>query len=130
MRGSVLLADDHAVSRGSVRADLEELGYDVCGEVGDANAAVAVALIKHPDVALLDVRMPGDGIEAARLIHEQLPDTRIVMLTVSRDEDDVRAAVGAGAVGYVLKDVEAERLAAALDAVVAGETVLPPLASR
>jgi len=122
---SVLLADDHAVSRGSVRADLEESGYSICAEVGDADAAVAAALSEHPDIALLDVRMPGDGIEAARLIHAQLPDTRVVMLTVSRDDDDVRAAVAAGAVGYLLKDADAEVLARALEAVVAGGVVLP-----
>jgi DNA-binding NarL/FixJ family response regulator len=119
---SILLADDHAVSRGSVRADLEDCGYVICAEVGDADAAVAAALSAHPDIALLDVRMPGDGIEAARSIAAQLPDTRVVMLTVSHDEDDIRAAVAAGAVGYVLKEAD---LAEALAAVVAGEVVLP-----
>jgi DNA-binding NarL/FixJ family response regulator len=122
---SVLLADDHAVSRGSVRADLEDCGYVICAEVGDAGAAVEAAVREHPDIALLDIRMPGDGLEAARLIHAQLPDTRVVMLTVSRDDDDIRAAVAAGAVGYLLKDADTELIASALEAVVAGEVVMP-----
>ena len=119
---SILLADDHAVARGSVRADLEDFGYFVCAEVEDADAAVEAALSSHPDIALLDIRMPGDGIAAARRIAATLPDTRILMLTVSADSDDVLDALQAGAQGYVLKDTD---LAEALEAVVAGEVVLP-----
>ena len=126
MLASVLLADDHFVVRGGVRADLEELGYRVCAEAGDADGAVEAALRERPDICLLDVAMPGGGIVAARAITEQLPGTRVVMFTISRDDDDIRAAIDAGAVGYVLKDVDVDKLADALESVVAGRIVLPP----
>lgn len=111
---AILLADDHELLRGAVRADLEDHGFRICAEAGDAEAAVAAALVERPDLCLLDVDMPGGGIEAARAICEQVPETRVVMLTVSRNADDVDAATAAGAVGYLLKDLPAERLAAAL----------------
>jgi two-component system NarL family response regulator len=111
---AVLLADDHALLRGEVRLDLEEHGFHVCAEVGDGPAALAAALRERPELCLLDVDMPGGGIEAARAIASQVPETRVVMLTVSRDESDVDAAKAAGAVAYLLKDLPADRLAAAL----------------
>lgn len=121
LRPTVLLADDHAVIRGAIRADLEELGYEVCAEVGDADAAIAAALEERPELCLLDVEMPGGGgIAAAREIAAGVPETRIVMLTVSRDERDVVASGAAGAVGFVLKDVAPERLHAVLLAALAG----------
>jgi two-component system, NarL family, nitrate/nitrite response regulator NarL len=125
MLGSVLVADDHAVVRGGVRADLEELGYRVCAEAGDADGAVEAALREQPDICLLDISMPGGGIAAARAIAMQLPETRVVMFTISRDDDDIRAAIEAGAVGYVLKDVDLDKLAEALESVVAGRIVTP-----
>jgi DNA-binding NarL/FixJ family response regulator len=124
---TVLLADDHAVARSSVRSDLEEIGFEICGEAGDAEAAVLEAVRSHPDICLLDVGMPGSGIAAARAIRDQVPDTRVVMLTVSRAPADLSAAVDAGAVGYVLKDVETERLAHVLAEVLDGRSALPPL---
>jgi two-component system NarL family response regulator len=130
MLGSVLLADDHAVVRGGVRADLEELGYRVCAEAGDADGAVEAALREQPDICLLDVSMPGGGIAAARAIALRLPRTRVVMYTISRDDDDIRAAIDAGAVGYVLKDVDLDKFAAALESVVAGRIVTPGRASE
>jgi two-component system NarL family response regulator len=110
----ILLADDHALLRGAVRADLEDHGFRICAEADDAAGAVAAALSERPDLCLLDVDMPGGGIEAARQIREQLPGTRVVMLTVSRNAEDMDAASAAGAVGYLMKDLPAERLAAAL----------------
>jgi DNA-binding NarL/FixJ family response regulator len=121
---AVLLADDHALLRSEVRADLEEHGFRVCAEAGDADGAVEAALRERPDICLLDVQMPGSGIAAARAIHEQLPATRVVMLTVSRDEADVAAASEAGADAYLLKDLPAERLAAALADVLRGPSIL------
>jgi DNA-binding NarL/FixJ family response regulator len=125
MLGSVLLADDHAVVRGGVRADLEEIGYRVCAVAGDADGALEAALRERPDICLLDVEMPGGGIAAARAIAEQLPGTRVVMFTISREDDDIQAAIEAGAVGYVLKDVDLDKLAEALESVVAGRIVTP-----
>jgi len=121
----VLLADDHATIRGAIRSDLEELGYEVCGEAGDAPAAVAAAVVHRPELCLLDVEMPGSGITAAREISKLVPETHVVMLTVSRDGRDVEASLAAGARGFVLKDVPSERLDAALRAVLDGELVTP-----
>jgi len=127
LRTTILLADDHAVIRSAIRADLEELGYEVCAEVGDADAAIAAAAEHRPGICLLDVEMPGGGgIAAASEIAALLPETRIVMLTVSRDDRDVVASAAAGAVGFVLKDVALDRLHAALLAVLEGEVVVSP----
>jgi DNA-binding NarL/FixJ family response regulator len=125
MGHAILLADDHAGVRSAVRADLEDLGYRVCAEADDADSAVAAAVRERPDLCLLDLRMPGDGVAAARAIHELLPEAYIVMLTVSSDEADIRRSVDAGVVGYLLKDTPAERLADALETVLAGGRALP-----
>jgi DNA-binding NarL/FixJ family response regulator len=124
-RRTVLLADDHASIRGAIRSDLEELGYDVCGEAGDARGAVAAAVAHRPELCLLDVEMPGSGITAARRIAELVPETRVVMLTVSRERRDVAASLAAGARGFVSKDVTSAGLDAALRAVLDGELVTP-----
>jgi two-component system NarL family response regulator len=108
-----------------VRADLEESGYRICAEANDADEAVAAALRELPDICLLDVGMPGGGIAAARAILEELPATRVVMLTISHDAGDVSAAVAAGAAGYVFKDDLPERLDRALESVVRGQTAFP-----
>jgi DNA-binding NarL/FixJ family response regulator len=94
-------------------------------EVGTGDDAVAAALREHPDVALLDVNMPGGGIAAAHEISGALPDTAVVMLTVSRDDADLFAALRAGAAGYLLKDIKPDRLTDSLHAVLAGEAALP-----
>jgi DNA-binding NarL/FixJ family response regulator len=86
---------------------------------------VAAAVEHQPDVALLDIRMPGNGIEAAREIAERCPDTAIVMLTVSRDDADLFDALRAGARGYLLKDIEPEQLPRAVQGVIDGEAALP-----
>jgi len=124
-RNRVLLADDHAVMRGGVREALEAGGFAVCAEVGDGPSALKAALELQPDVCLLDVHMPGGGILAAAAIIERLPGTTVVMLTVSRDDDDLFAALRAGAAGYLLKDIDPQRLPDALRNVMSGEAVLP-----
>jgi DNA-binding NarL/FixJ family response regulator len=121
----VLLADDHPPTRAGVRAALEGRGFEICAEVGDAPSAIESALAEKPDVCLLDIRMPGNGISAAVRIGELLPDTAIVMLTVSRDDADLFDALKAGASGYLLKDIDPERLALALNGVLSGEAALP-----
>lgn len=126
MRPTVLLADDHAGIRGAIRADLEELGYDVCAEAGDAGGAVDGVARERPQLCLLDVDMPGGGIEAARAISAQFPETRVVMLTISRDRGDVTASLAAGAVGYVLKDVDPSLLDRALHEALDGVVLAAP----
>jgi DNA-binding NarL/FixJ family response regulator len=121
----VLIADDHPLVRDGVRDALTRCGVNVCAEAADAPGAVLAALRERPDVCLLDIDMPGNGIVAARKISKQLPETAVVMLTVSDDELDLLAAVRAGAVGYLLKDSDPDRLAFALRGVVSGEAALP-----
>jgi DNA-binding NarL/FixJ family response regulator len=122
----VLIADDHAPTREDVRAALEEdAGFDVCAEAPDAPGAVAAALRERPDVCLLDVHMPGRGVAAAWEIHSRLPRTKVVMLTVSRGDADLFAALRAGALGYLLKDMDPRSLPRALQSVVSGEVAIP-----
>jgi DNA-binding NarL/FixJ family response regulator len=97
----------------------------VCAETADAASAVAAALREKPDICLLDIHMPGGGIAAAREITNALPDTRVVMLTVSRDDEDLFDALRAGAAGYLLKDMDPDRVPMALEGVLAGEAALP-----
>jgi DNA-binding NarL/FixJ family response regulator len=122
---TILLADDHPPTRAGVRSALEATGFDVVADVPDAASAVDAAVALRPDVALLDVHMPGSGIWAAREITARLPDTAIVMLTISRNDDDLFDALRAGASGYLLKDMNPGRLGAALEGVLAGEAALP-----
>jgi two-component system nitrate/nitrite response regulator NarL len=120
-----VIADDHAPTRAGVRDALEGQGFAVVAEVADAAAAVEAAERARPDVCLLDIHMPGSGIAAAGEITERLPGTRVVMLTASRQDADLFAALKAGASGYLLKDINPERLPAALRGVMAGEAALP-----
>ena len=120
------MADDHARIRARVREALEAGGCRVCGEGATAEEAVALALQHRPDVALLDIHMPGNGIQAAREISRSVPDTAIVMLTQSADDEDLFDSLRAGAAGYLLKGTDPAELPAALRAVVAGEAAMPP----
>jgi DNA-binding NarL/FixJ family response regulator len=104
---------------------LEGSGFDVCVEVGDASSAIEGARRELPDVCLLDIHMPGDGIHAAEAISRELPETAVVMLTVSRTDSDLFDALRAGASGYLLKDIDPARLPLALRGVLEGEAALP-----
>jgi DNA-binding NarL/FixJ family response regulator len=122
---TALIADDHPPTRAGIRASLEQGGFVVCAEVADASAAVAAAVVERPDVCLLDVNMPGNGISAAREISARVPEAAIVVLTVSRDDDDIFDALRAGASGYLLKDMDPTRLPIAVRGVLKGEAALP-----
>jgi DNA-binding NarL/FixJ family response regulator len=121
----VVLADDHAPTRAGVKAALERAGFAVVAEEGDAPGAVAAAERETPEVVLLDIHMPGNGISAAADITHAQPDVAVVMLTVSRDDNDLFDALRAGALGYLLKDTDPDRLPYALRGVLAGEAALP-----
>ena len=124
----VLIADDHALFRRGLNMVLEsEVGVEVVAEADDGEDAVAKAAEFAPDVVLMDVRMPRmSGIEAARAIREVIPTTKIIMLTVSDDEEDLCEAVKAGANGYLLKEISNEEVADALRAVVQGHSLISP----
>jgi DNA-binding NarL/FixJ family response regulator len=124
MEPRVLIADDHPPIRAAVRAVLEEHGFEVCAEAGDAQTAVDLAVQERPDACVLDIYIPGGGIRAAAEISAKLPETAIVVLTFSRREEDVLAALRAGVSGYLLKDLEPERLPEALRSVLRGEAAI------
>jgi len=120
----VLIADDHPATRTGVRMALERDGIEVCAEAASASAAVDAALRERPDACLLDVRMPGGGISAASKISFELPATVVLMLTVSRDDDDLFESLRRGATGYLLKDGDPAKLAAAVRSALAGQAPL------
>jgi DNA-binding NarL/FixJ family response regulator len=111
--------------RASVRQALEAHGFVVCVEVANAADSVAAAERERPDVCVLDVQMPGGGIAAAAEIAARFPEIAVVMLTVSDSDDHLFAALRAGAQGYLLKDMDPDRLPLALEGVLAGEAALP-----
>jgi DNA-binding NarL/FixJ family response regulator len=121
----VLIADDHPPTRAGVRLALERGGFVVCAQAADAPTAIEGARRERPDVCLLDINMPGGGIRAAETIARELPETAVVMLTVSRTDSDLFDALRAGASGYLLKDIDATRLPLALYGVLEGEAALP-----
>lgn len=128
----VVIADDHLPTRVGVRIALEQDGFVITAEETTGAGAVAAALRERPDVCLLDVHMPrGTGVEAAAAIRAQLPETQVVMLTGSSDDDDLFEALEAGASGYLLKGIDPGLLGSALRDVLRGEAALAPaLAAR
>jgi two-component system, NarL family, nitrate/nitrite response regulator NarL len=123
----VLVADDHAPTREDVRAAVEaDPRFEVVALAGDAAGAVQAALRERPDVALLDMWMPGSGAAAAWEITARLPGTRAVMLTVSSSDDDLFAALRAGVSGYLLKDMPFDAIGDELADVLGGRVALPP----
>ena len=122
---SVVIADDQRVTRLGVRMALMRGGFSVLAEAADRVSAVGAVVRERPDVCLLEVHMPGGGIEAAREIAHAAPGTSVVMLTDSTSTEDVLAALRAGARGYLPKDMSPDRLPAALCGVLKGEAALP-----
>jgi DNA-binding NarL/FixJ family response regulator len=124
----VLLVDDHAMVRRGMR-DFLELHDDIeiVGEAVDGGDAIAQAGALRPDIVVMDLMMPGiDGIEATARIRADLPEVEVIALTSFVEEARVLAAIEAGAAGFLLKDAEADELAAAIRAAAAGEVHLDP----
>ena len=115
----VMICDDHALFRRGLVMVLEsEDGIEVVGEAEDGEQAIARVEDLAPDVVLMDVRMPRvSGIEATRAIAERMPAAKILMLTVSDEEEDLYDAIKAGATGYLLKEISIEEVATAIRAV-------------
>ena len=124
----VLLAEDQGMVRGALAALLRLEGdIEVVAEVARGDAVVPTALQTQPNVALLDIEMPGgDGLSAAKALHERLPACRIVILTTFGRSGYLRRAMESGAVGFLLKDAPASELAVALRRVMKGELVVDP----
>ncbi|KQV84067.1 response regulator transcription factor [Rhizobium sp. Root1220] len=129
---SVIVVDDHALFRmGVLQTIALSTNLRVVAEGASKQDAIDLAERHRPAVAILDISMPGGGIEAAREIHARWPDVRIVMLTVSEDDSQVLEALEAGAAGYILKGVAAGELLDALTTVQRGNSYLAPtLGSR
>ena len=124
----VVICDDHALFRRGLIMVLEsEEGLEVVGEAEDGEEAIRTAVALVPDVVLMDVRMPRvSGIDAARAIAASVPSAKILMLTVSDEEDDLYDAIKAGATGYLLKEISIEEVASAIRSVVSGQSLISP----
>jgi two-component system, NarL family, nitrate/nitrite response regulator NarL len=121
----VLLIDDHALVRKGLEELLRSRGVEVVASVGTGEEGVKQALALAPDIILLDVRMPGmGGIETLEKLRASDVKASVLMLTMSRDDDDLRAALRGGAEGYLLKDMNPEDLVPALEAALRGDNVV------
>jgi two-component system, NarL family, response regulator DevR len=127
----VFLLDDHEVVRAGVRGLLESDGLTVVGEAATAAEALSRIPAVHPDVAILDVRLPdGDGIEVCREIRSRHPEVACVMLTSYADDEAHLGAVMAGAAGYVLKQIRGRDLVEGVHAVAEGKSLVEPATTK
>lgn len=128
----LILADDHALVRAGLSALLSELpGVEVVGEAGDGREVLRLVRERKPDIALIDISMPGlNGLDvAARIAHDR-PDTRVIIVSMHGDDETVRRALKAGAAGYMLKNSDRAELEMALKAVARGDTWLSPALTK
>lgn len=129
---TVVVADDQRIIREGLATILGTMdGIRVVAAAEDGTEALALTLQHEARVVLMDLHMPGvDGIEATRRLHEQRPDTAVVVLTTYTDDDSILAALEAGAIGYLTKNASADDIRRAIEAAAAGHTVLDPAAAR
>lgn len=128
-QGSVklIIADDHELVRQGIRNFLEtQEDFHILGEAADAQGAARLCQLHQPQVALVDLMMPGGGVEATRLILQHSPATKVMILTSFEDDQLIHQAIQAGALSYLLKDVDAAILAAAVRKAAVGEAVIHP----
>lgn len=123
----VMIVDDHPIWRDAVARDVTEAGLDVVAVAGDGEQALRIAPAARPDVAVVDLQLPGrTGVEVARELLRLLPDARVLVLSASGEHADVLEAVKAGATGYLVKSASKEELLDAIRRVAAGDTVFTP----
>ncbi|HLO64907.1 MAG TPA: response regulator transcription factor [Azonexus sp.] len=122
----VLLVDDHTLFRSGIKSLLQRNDdFEVVGEAGDGLEGIKRVRSLKPDVALLDLHMPGiSGLEAVKVISEEMPDVNVLMLTVSEDAQDLMEALRAGASGYLLKNIETDMLVDAIRKAAQGESIV------
>jgi len=131
MTERILIVDDHPLTRGALSGLLSQNGFEVVGEAGSGEEAVARARELAPDLVLLDLSMPEmDGLTALPRLREAAPDAEIVVLTASEDEESLLGAVRAGAAGYLLKSEPPERIVSFLRGVAQGEAALSGAVAR
>jgi DNA-binding NarL/FixJ family response regulator len=128
----VLIADDHNLVRAGIRALLQDIeGVEVVGEASDGRAALDSIREKRPDVALVDIAMPGlNGMEVAARVAKEVPQVRVLMLSMHANEEYVLQALRAGAAGYLVKGADTIELELALKALMRGESYLSPAVSK
>lgn len=127
----VVVVDDHPIFRAGLRTLLEDLGVVVVGEGADGEEGVALTLTHRPDLVLMDLQMPRmSGIDAIRRIVAEIPDVRVLVLTMVDDDQGVFAAIQAGALGYLLKGAGMEEMGQALAAAARGHGVYSPEVAR
>ncbi len=128
----ILIVDDHSVLRAGLRAVLgDETNYEVVGEAGTGEEALRAAVALQPDIVLLDLSLPGmGGIEVMRRMHEKVPRTKVLILTVHEDATLLREALAAGASGYVIKRAVESELLAAIEATQRGDLYVHPSMTR
>lgn len=123
----LLIVDDHALFRDGIASLLRTSGMQVVGQASDGFEALEQARKLRPDIVLMDIKMPRcNGLEATRLIKAEMPETKIVMVTVSDEEEDLFEAIKSGAEGYVLKNMPGEEFGRVLSQVAHGEAPLSP----
>ena len=123
----VVIADDHPFYRQGLARLLSQSGVEVVGQASNGPAAIELVEQTAPDVAVVDLNMPGmSGVEVTRRLNERMPASRVLVVSVSAQEDDVTEAILAGASGYVLKDGPVEEVVAGIRAAAAGESLLSP----
>jgi len=127
----VLIADDHALFRDSLRSLLESQDIEVVGEAKNGQEAIDLSWESKPDVVLMDLTMPEmDGLEATKRIATELPDVKVVVLTASDEDNNLFEAIKSGAKGYLMKDLKSEQFFKLLEGVERGEPALTPAVAR
>ena len=124
----ILIVDDHTLFRSGIKLALQRHeGFEVVGEAGDGLEGIKRAKQLKPDVVLLDLHMPGTGgLEALRVLVEDVPETQVIMLTVSEDAEDLLETLRAGARGYLLKNIDTEFFMESIQRAARGESVMSP----